>query len=430
MVTRDFAPAGGVGVERVIKFAKYLPDCGWEPTVLTGSTSSQFYIEDLELAKDVENVVTLRCVAPDLFALFSRITSFFSKKNNEKDAYKRRLYKQRGPWHPKSMIIPDSQVLWTIPALYTALRNARKYRWDVVYVTLTPPTNMLVGYLISKVLRIPLLVDYRDPWTDSFFAPKRLKLLARLETRLEARIYSAAGAITALDPVCLQTPQREAKRKPPVRIIPNGYDEEDFHCDPKALPRWSIVHTGNLHAERSLADAWATIEKCLRIKPELKGELHFWQLGTVDEFVMNQLDNPPKGLNVHYVPPVPMNEAIQYMLGADLLIVMSYDSGGKLQNTPAKIYQYLRANRPILALCDEEAVGLRQTAQDANNGCCCPSKDHGTAAKYIVEQLDPSSHMNPAIGPNITKYSRRAQTEQLAEMLTVARRSSNQPETN
>jgi glycosyltransferase involved in cell wall biosynthesis len=421
---------GAVGVERPIKYAKYLPVFGWEPTVLTGSTIAHGFKEDWELAKDVQDVVTLRCVAPDLFSVFSKISALFTKKEQAEGAYEKRLYKQRGPWHPKSLVIPDSQVLWTVPALYTALRNARQHKWDMVYTTLSPPTNMLTAYLIAKFLRLPLLIDYRDPWTDAFFSPRRLRPLAWLERRLEARIFSAADAITALDPVCLQTPMREARRTPPVMIIPNGYDEDDFDCHPKQLPRWSIVHTGNLHSERSLTDAWATIEECLRIKPELKGDLHFWQLGTVDEFVTNQLENPPNGLRVHYLPPVPMQESIQYMLGADLLIVMSYNSGGELQNTPAKIYQYLRANRPILALCDKEAVGLRETANDANNSCCCPSQDRETAAEYIVGQLDSVNQASPVIGPNIEKYSRRAQTGQLAEMLTDALHASKQTQSN
>jgi len=413
---------GAVGVERVIKYAKYLPEYGWEPIVLTGSKSSHGFRKDLELAKDVEGVTTLKCAAPDLFSLFSKVTSLLKPRPESDAAYEKRLYKPRGPWHPKSLIIPDSQFMWTVPAVWTALRNAKKYNWDAVYATLSPPTNMLVAYLIAKLLRLPLLIDYRDPWTDAFFSPKRLKPLATLERKLEARMFAAAGAVTALDPVCLRTPLREARRTPPTRIIPNGYDDDDFDCEPIQLPRWSIVHTGNLHADRSLTEAWSVIRESLRLRPDL--EMHFWQLGTVDEFVMNQLENPPDGLKVHYVPPVPMQEAIQYMLGADLLIVMSYDSRGKLQNTPAKIYQYLRANRPILALCDDEAVGLRETAQDANRYCCCPTQDHTTAAEFIVRQFGPDRAPMPPIGSDIEKYSRRQQTGQLAEMLMTALNSS------
>lgn len=424
MVTRDFAPMGAVGVERVIKYAKYLPEYGWVPTVLTGSKSSHGFRKDLELARDVEDVVTLKCVAPDIFSLFSKVTSIFKRGKEQGAYYEKRAYNPRGPWHPKSLIIPDSQILWTVPAIYTALRNAKKFKWDLVYATLSPPTNMVVAYLISKLLRLPLLIDYRDPWTDAFFSPKRLKPLAKFERNLEARIFSAAGAVTALDPVCLQTPLREAKNTPPVKIIPNGYDEDDFDCEPMNLPRWSIVHTGNLHAGRSLADAWSVIQESFLIHPKLKQQIHFWQLGTVDEFVMNQLENPPDGLRVHYIPPVPMQQAIQYMLGADLLIVMSAVASSSVVATPAKIYQYLRANRPILALCDEEAVGLRATAQDANRSCCCPSKDYNTAAKFLIQQFESADDPEPPIGPNIEKYSRRQQTGQLAEMLLTALRGS------
>jgi hypothetical protein len=421
MVTRDFAPASMVGVERVIKYAKYLPQYGWEPIVLTGSTPSFGFGTDLILAKDVEDVITLKCMVPDLFRLYAKMKTLILRQTEDSAIYETRVYKSRGAWHPKSLIIPDSQALWAIPALYTALRNAKKYGWNAIYATLSPPTNALAAYLIAKALKLPLLLDYRDPWTDAFFSPKRLKPLAVFERNLEARIFSAASAICALDPVCIKTPLELAEHTPPVMIIPNGFDEVDFDCEPEELPNWSIVHTGNLHAGRPLTNAWSIIQESFNLRPDLKGKLHFWQVGTVDGYVMNQLDNPPDGLLVHYVPPVPMSQAIQYMLGADLLVVMSAFSPDSVAATPAKIYQYLRANRPILALCEPGADDLAATAKDANDSCCCDSTDFATAARYLIEKCQTSSDKQLPIGPGIKKYSRLDQTGRLAEMLATAR---------
>jgi glycosyltransferase involved in cell wall biosynthesis len=417
MVTREFAPTGAVGVERVIKYAKYLPEYGWEPIVLTGSNPSPGFKQDLILAQDVKDVVTLRCFVPDLFRISAGAKALLRRKGGDGPEYSTRLYKPRGPWHPKSLIVPDSQVLWVFPALYTAVRHARKYNCDLVYATLGPSTNALVGYLIAKTLRLPLLLDYRDPWTDAFSSPRRFKFLAALETRLEAGIFSSAGAVTTLDPVCLQTPLRNARRIPPVEVIPNGYDEDDFDCAPMDLPRRSMVHTGNLHAGRSLTDTWAIMREVFQRAPELKGQVHFWQLGTVDEFVIDQLENPPDGLVVHYIPPVPMKEAIRYMLGAELLLVMSPDNN---KNAPAKMYQYLRANRSILALAEKGADEFINTAKQANEGFCCHLKEHAAAAEYLVRQLQRSDHPTLPIGPNITRYSRREQTGRLAAMLETA----------
>lgn len=421
MVTRNFAPWGQVGVERVIKYAKYLPEFGWEPIVLTGSSGAYGFKKDLALAKDVEDVVALRCFVPDLFRMVGSAKGLFRHEEESAGGYVTRGYTPTSPWHPKSLVIPDSQVLWTIPAVYTALRNARKFNWDIVYTTLSPPTNALAAYLIAKSLRLPLLLDYRDPWTDAFFSPRRLKPLAALEARLEARIFSYASAVTALDPVCLRTPLSNVQDPPPTEIIPNGYDEDDFDCELMDLPKWSIVHTGNLHASRPLTDLWSILEIALQRQPVLRNQVHFWQLGTVDEFVISQLENPPEGLITHYVPPVPMKQSIQYMLGADLLVVIPYH---KDKNTPAKIYQYLRANRPTLVLCEEEADELVATAADANDSFSCYFKEHERAAEYVTQQFQAPRKPTPPIGPKITKYSRREQTGRLARMLATAMRGS------
>ena len=421
MVSRDFSPTLQVGVERIIKFAKYLPEYGWEPSVITGATPSFGFKNDYELAKDVADVEVLKCFVPDVFRLFANIKTRILGQDEEQAVFATRVYKQRGPWHPKSLIVPDSQALWAIPAYWTARKHQRRFNWDVVYATLSPPTNAVAAYLISKRLGIPLLVDYRDPWTDAFFSPKRLGPLAKYEKNLEARIFASADAVTTLDRMCIKTPLAAVDSPPPIRVIPNGYDDSDFTGVPKELPRWSIVHTGNLHKNRPLTNIWSIVNEAIRLNPELRGQIHFWQVGTVDEFVMQQLDNPPDGLNTHYVPPVPMKQAIEYMMGAHMLLVMSASSENVIAATPAKIYQYLRANRPILALIEPGVKDLVDTAHDANESYCCDSTDYSSAARYLVERFRATDSNAPQIGAAIQKYSRRRQTGELAEMLQVAK---------
>jgi len=416
MVSRCFPPQGGVGVERVSKYAKYLPDFGWVPTVLTGRQGCYGWPEDPFLAEEVKDVATIRSYAPDLFAWFAKMKQNVS--SGRPTQVQKRGYASRGQWHPKSLLIPDSQALWIPIAWASALRQSKRYTWDVVYGTTGPATNLVVAYLIAKSLNLPLILDYRDPWTGYFLSPRRLAPLAALEAKLEAKIFSSAGGVTALNPVCIETPIRRTSDLPPFEIIPNGYDEADFvGRSPKALPHFSIVHTGSLHARRPLTDIWRILQITLGSTPQLEGKIHFWQIGTVDDVVAQQLNTAPDGVEVHYVPPVPMKEAIDYMLGADLLYASSPAYGSL--NSPAKIYQYMRANRPILAIHEEGAETFRAEINDANISLACLRGAHATAAEFLTERALDENHSPPPIGPRITQYSRRELTGRFADFITT-----------
>lgn len=413
IVSRNFPPTGGVGVERVTKFAKYLPQYGWLPTVLTGTRGEFGLRDDTSLANDVEHVHVIRCYAPDIYALYKTLWVRGCSESGASVSSARHLYRSRGPWHPKSWIVPDSQILWVPLAIHAALRAAKHHHWHVVFATISPPTNALIGYQVSRRLGIPLVLDYRDAWTNAFFSPRRPRLLARLEQRLETRIFSAASAVTTLDPSCVVLPRKLVRQSPPVYLVPNGYDEDDFlGCIPVDLPFFSIVHTGNLSSERSLAPLWATLDHALKAEPSLQGKIHFWQVGTIDAAVEAQMKAAPYGVSVHYIPPVTVHEAISYMIGADLLLVQS---AGK--NMPAKIYQYLRAGRPILALLEKGCESLIPLVAAANVGFACYKNESTLASRFVRNLARVQSRQSLPLKPEILQYSRRELTRKLADIL-------------
>jgi hypothetical protein len=212
-------------------------------------------------------------------------------------------------------------------------------------------------------------------------------------------------------------PKSSAKKNPPIKIIPNGYDDDDFkNCVPKKLPPWSIVHTGNLNVYRSLKPIWDIFHDVFINNPALKGNLHFWQIGTVDSVVEKELSEPPEGLNVHYSPPVTMKEAIDYMLGANILLVYSAVND---KNTPGKIYQYMKANRPILAIYEEGAESFKSTVLDANIRHICQRGDYKSASKYLLAVTNDDIEPYKSSKPEIEKYSRYDLTREFANVLTT-----------
>ena len=242
-VTRNFAPASHVSVERAIKLAKYLPEFGWRPTILTGFPSSAGLPEDPALLDQVGGVDVIRARAPELSLFYSAAAK---PKGN---SVSQRGNARRGSLHPKAWLVPDSQLLWYPFAVREALRRARAESWEVVLATSHPPTAIVIAHRIASRLGIPYVADFRDSWTKYHAAPRRPAPLAELERRLEARMIRDAAAVVTVDPHIVEhaLTRIPVADHPPCHVIQNGYDEDEFRgVVPASLPACSIVHTGQL----------------------------------------------------------------------------------------------------------------------------------------------------------------------------------------
>jgi hypothetical protein len=408
LVTRNFAPTSHVSVERAIKLAKYLPRFGWTPTILTGAPPSPGLPEDPSLLDQVSGIEVLRARAPELTVLYS--SSRAVKGGGKGEA--RHSAPRRGPLHPKSWIVPDLQVLWYPFAVRAALRRARGGGWDAVVGTCFPPTALLIAYRIGVRLRLPYVPDFRDSWTAYHGAPERPAPLAALERRLEARILRRAAAVVTVNRAFVTHTMEslaEAER-PPLHVIGNGYDEDDFRDTvPADLPPFSIVHTGLLR--RAPVALWAALAHAVSIRPELRGRLHFWQVGFVDPRAGAALDSPPEGVAVHQVPPAPQREAIGYMLGADLLMVEEF---GMVM--PSKTLQYLRAGRPILCLLERNGQ-IRDVLAGMPQAYLASPRETPKVGELIARLASAPRTAPLEPSPPVTAHSREEIARRYAEVL-------------
>jgi glycosyltransferase involved in cell wall biosynthesis len=405
LIARNFAPVSHVSAERATKLAKYLPRFGWHPTVLTGARPTAGLSDDPDLLDQVSGVPVIRTRAPELSMFYA------SRSRGRSAASSYRGAPKRGIWHPKAWLVPDSQVLWYPFAVRAALREARHGRWDAIIATSFPPTALLVAHTVAARLGIPYVADFRDAWTTHYQAPRRPAPLAGFERRLERRTIRDAAAVVAVDSrfvehVLARIPQED---RPPLHVVRNGYDEDDFEgVAPAALPSFSIVHTGQLR-QPPLA-LWKALEHAVRERPELRGRLHFWQIGFVEPGTERVLNAAPDGVTVHYIPPVSQREAIGFMLGADLLLVEEYGSAW-----PSKTLQYLRAGRPILGFVPRDGM-IREVLESAPLAHVMPHDESARAGRIIAE-LAAMPRGRAAPPASVAAYSRREVAGQFAAIL-------------
>ncbi len=406
LVTRNFAPTSHVSVERATKLAKYLPEFGWQPTVLTGATATAGLPEDPGSLAQVAGIEIVRARAPE-FSVFYRKPG---KRRGAGPAL--RSAPKRSAWHPKAWLLPDSQVMWYPFAVRAALRRAPAARWEAVVPTSFPPTAILIAHTVAARLGIPYVPDFRDAWTAYAGAPSRPAPLAALERRLERRMLADAAAVVTVDRYMVAQAMADLAdaSRPPLHVIPNGFDDEDFqHTTPHDLPRFSIVHTGQLR--RAPRPLWEALGLALRDYPELRGQVHVWQIGFVEAAAAGELGAPPEGVTVHVVPPVTQREAIGYMLGADLLLV---EEIGPVM--PSKALQYLRAGRPILALVDGGGESLRDTLQSVARAHLVRRNDV-TAVAAVIARVASAPRHPPDDPGDLEAYSRRGIARRFAEVL-------------
>jgi glycosyltransferase involved in cell wall biosynthesis len=416
LIARNFAPVSHVSAERATKLAKYLPRFGWRPTVLTGAHATAGLAEDPALLDQVSGVPLIRTRAPE-FSLF-----YASRSRGKETESSYRGAPKRGSWHPKSWLVPDSQVLWYPFAVRAALRAARDTRWDAIIATSFPPTALLVAHTVSARLGIPYIADFRDAWTTHYQAPRRPAPIADLERRLERRMIRDAAAVVSVDArfvehVYTGIPQED---RPPLHVIRNGYDEDDFEgVEPAALPQFSIVHTGQLR-QPPLA-LWEALGHALRDRPELRGKVHLWQIGFVEPGTERVLKAAPDGVTVHYIPPVSQREAIGFMLGADLLLVEEYGSAW-----PSKTLQYLRAGRPILAFVPRDGM-IREVLETVPLAHVM-AHDESARAGHVIAELAALPRTRAGTPPaHVTAYSRREIARRYAALLDEVSKASVQP---
>lgn len=409
IVSRNFPPTNHVSVERAMKLAKYLPEFGWRPTVLTGNRGTAGLPVDPELLTQVSGVEVIRTAAPEFSFFYSR-----PKKSGGSEGAQRHM-RRRGVLHPKSWLVPDSQLLWYPLAVRAALRHARRAQWDAVLATSFPPTALLIAHTVARRLDLPYVADFRDSWTRYHQAPTRPPPLAKLERQLEVRILRDAAAIVAVDGRMVEhaLARIPPDDRPPLHLIPNGYDEDDFRgVAPAELPSFSIVHTGQLR--RSPRPLWDALSHAMHERPELHGNLHLWQVGFIERSAMADLTAPPPGVVVHQIPPVSPREAVSYMLGADLLLVEEFESV-----MPSKTLQYLRAGRPILGYLDGGGI-IRDVLRSIPRAHLLRRDQAMQAGRLIVSlSTDPPDRPNFP-DPAVAQYSRREIARRFAGVLEAA----------
>ncbi len=418
IITYYWPPTGGSGVQRWVKFSKYLPEFGWQPVVYTPENPEQL-ARDESLLKDIPACAeVIKTHISEPYAIYRRLTGGKAGQevnpvNAQKKSWKQRL----SLWVRGNCFIPDPRVGWVRPSVRFLKKYLREHPVDAVVTTGPPQSVHLIGLRLKKELGLRWIADFRDPWTEMFYY-KHLGLSAtadRRHRRLEQAVLDGADKIISVSPPVAADFQ--ARTKTPVILITNGFDEDDFRTSSFApgvntpqRPRTEIrlVHTGLFAADGNPLNLWDALAERCEADPDFRARLQIRLAGKVDAAVTDAIRARGLGDNLVELGYLPHDETVREQLEADFLLLPLRREPEYAKVLPGKIFEYLAARRPVLGIGQEDGAAA-SVLRDAAAG-----EMFGWDKKEELLAFLDAEHPQAA---GIEKYTRRALTERLAEVL-------------
>ena len=356
IITYYWPPSGGAGVQRWLKFAKYLPEFGWVPHIYTPS-NPEAPAKDDSLQKDVPKEAVI--VKREIFEPYSFYKKFTGNRGNvnagflseEKDSRKK-WTERLSIWIRGNLFIPDARVMWVRPSV----RFLKKYILEndiKVVVSTGPPHSMhLIAAKLKKQLNIKWIADFRDPWTNIDFY-KDLMLTKRADRkhhRLEKMVLQKADEVVTIGKT-IGDELAEIRGKE-VRIITNGYDAADFDGQlPSSENKgFKIVHVGSVNADRNHKIFWDGLKQLCAKNKNFEDDLELIFVGKLDYSVYEDLEKTGLKDKMKIVSYIPHNKIVNYLFTGNILYL-------PLNNTPnakgvlsGKFFEYLATGIPIIGI--------------------------------------------------------------------------------
>ncbi|MGE5480556.1 MAG: glycosyltransferase [Chloroflexota bacterium] len=409
-----FPPMGLSGVQRTLKFVKYLPGHGWSPIVLT-TDSPAYYAFDDTLERDIDPEFThIYRTPPD-------ITKYVKPKEGSTLKYPSRFAQKLRRIALQTFLQPDSRRSWRKPALKLGEEIISKHNIDVIYATAPPFTDFWIGLELAEKFDIPLVVDYRDLWVDNayyFYATPFHKLWA---SNLEAKIltHSKKAIVTARNLKEKLIKRYSFLSHQDVTIIPHGYDPEDFmpHRDVRPDPsKFVISHVGLFPDDLTPKYFLRALAQFLKNNPEAKRNLEARFVGVMRKGYLKMITKYGLSENARIVGYVPHEESVRHLCESDVLWMMMPNNIA----TPSRLYEYLGAGRTLLVSAPRGVI--RQTAEDSGGAITTDPRDVAEIAEAIgkLYSLWKAKRL-PVPNPKyVATFDRRKLTQDLARELAYA----------
>lgn len=418
--TYYWPPAGGVAVQRFLKFSKFLPEFGWEPVIITVENGSYPYLDE-SLARDISP--SLRVYRTKTFEPFELYNLLRGKKGKAipivsvGSHQKRSVFQKVSEYIRANYFIPDARKGWVSYAVKQAESILKNEKIDAIITTGPPHSTHLIGLMLKKKYGIKWLADLRDPWTAIFYNHllPRTASSRQKDDELETEVLKSADRVTVISPG--MKAQLAAKRSD-IEVIYNGYDEEDFATQGPAVKseHFTIRYVGNLIANQNVPELWHALKALSQSHTDVKIEL----IGRVDADVKASID--AAGLNnVAYLDFVPHKTAIELIKDSALVLFIIPDVPDSKLIMTGKLFEYIASGTEILALgpVDGDASNVLNMAERKNMLAYNDSAAIKAQLEEAYSQWQKNNTLVKYSADKFNNFSRRNRTAALAKLLNA-----------
>ncbi len=444
IITYYWPPSGGSGVQRWVKFAKYLPSEGWQPVIYTPENPELTAVDKTLSAEIPPEAEIIRRPIFEPYGIYRKLmgkgastdikTMIEGSSSGDPASVTAaaaggdvtpirsgsKTWKQRlSLWIRGNVFVPDPRVGWVRPSVRFLKKYLKEHPVDAIVTTGPPHSMHLIGLRLSRATGLPWISDFRDPWTKMYYL-KHLGLSKRTWRRLgkmEQRVLDGSSTVLAVTPLVQEDFQ--ARTRTPVAMITNGYDREDF-SGPEPVPDgfFNIVHTGLFASDGNPLVFWKVLGSMVSDDPEFADRLRLRLVGKVDREVFDAI--AAAGLREHVVSLGYLDHAgaVREQRGATLLILPLRNDPEYRPILPGKLFEYLAARRPILGIGQEDGA-MARVLSETGAGITADWQNE-SAIRATLESAWNAFRQPTGLPPvtgDISRFERRALTASLARLL-------------
>jgi len=427
ILTYYWPPSGGAGVQRWLKFTKYLKTYGWEPIIYTAE-NGEIPVVDMSLLKDVPAELTiLKTPIWEPYQLYKR---FIGRKKDDKinasflsENKKAGLSEKISIWIRGNFFIPDARKFWIKPSINYLKNYIIKNNIEYIISSGPPHSMHLIALgLKNKFTSLKWVADFRDPWTNIDFYDK-LMLTKRSNIKhhsQELKVLTNADIILSIgkgmsDEFLNIYQKSGGKNLNKFKVISNGFDTDDIKTsDIVKDKKFSIAHIGTLVKDRNPIVLWKVLKKLTDTRDDFRSQLEIKLVGKVDIFVKEQLENYGLINFVKKIEYLPHSEVIIEQQKSKVLLLLINNTKNAKDILTGKFFEYMASGSPILAIgpIDGELADIIKQTQ---TGLISNFEDEITLEKNILNLfVNQSLQTN---GEEVIKYSREELTKKLCELL-------------
>ncbi len=424
IITYYWPPAGGPGVQRWLKFVKYLPEFGWKPTVFIPENPSYPIVDESlqsDVSKDLEIIRTKIWEPYQIAELFGKDNKKF--KAGQFDVGKNQSWKSKlSIWVRGNFFIPDARVFWVKPSSEYLKKYLKENNFDAVVTTGPPHSVHLIGLELKKEFaNLKWIADFRDPWTEISYY-KHLKLTKASDKKhrsLEQKVFKNADITLATS---YTDTENFRKKGANAFCVTNGFDGFENALSTKKDTKFTLSYIGVLEQLRNPEILWKILNEIISENEDFKNEFELKFVGRVDDKILDRIENSELKNSLNNIGYLSHSEANAEMQISDVLLITNFPDESSKGIIPGKIFEYLATGKPILSFGPKES-DVKKILDETNAGKHFSYQDSAELKAFLMSQYQKwKSDVTSSDTRNIKQFSRRNLTEKLSEILETETR--------